>query len=45
MIYLPWFIRTAIIESMNTAEKLKKSPANVPEICVVAVQDFRFWEG
>jgi hypothetical protein len=37
MLYLPWFIRNAIIQSMEVAETLKQSPSNVPEIYAVAV--------
>jgi hypothetical protein len=34
-----------ITGGMAQAEVYKKSPPNVPEIFVVAVKEYKFWEG
>jgi hypothetical protein len=44
MLYLPWIVRRMILKSMEKAEALKGSPASTPEMYVVAVQDYKFWE-
>ena len=41
MIYLPFFIRSRIIDSINIAESLKDSAPSTAEVYVVSVVHYR----
>lgn len=41
MIFIPYFLRSRLLDSMDIAERLKGSPANTIEIYVVTVVHYR----
>ena len=41
MLFIPYFLRSRLLDSMNIAERLKGSPANTVEIYVVTVVHYR----
>lgn len=43
MIYLPFFIRSRIVDAVNVAEELKGSPGNTAEVHTVTVVKYGNW--